>query len=168
MMYGLSAGAWFNSGKGRYVNYTYRYSDDWHCDLMESLSDYRAAPNMKLDEIAAAVGLPGKLNGHGSEVEAMVQRGEIEKVRAYCECDCLNLFALYVRWGLVSGRMDAAGHNASIASLVRRLEEERHQRPHFGEFLDCWRESLQPVPMLVPERPPVPLAVACDQISQPA
>jgi 3'-5' exonuclease len=43
----------------------------------------------------------------------MVQRGEIDNVRAYCEADCLNLFALYVRWALLTGRTDLVGHNAS-------------------------------------------------------
>ena len=54
-----------------------RFAPDWHCDLMEQLSDYRACASMSLDDIALAIGLPGKIGGHGSEVEAMLQRGEI-------------------------------------------------------------------------------------------
>jgi hypothetical protein len=46
----------------------------------------------------------GNLGGHGSEIDAMIKRGEIDQARAYCEIDCLNLFALYVRWALLSGR----------------------------------------------------------------
>ena len=62
---------------------------------------------MSLDDVALAIGLPGKIGGHGSEVEAMVQRGEIYNVRAaYCEGDRLDLFVLYVRWALLSGRID--------------------------------------------------------------
>jgi 3'-5' exonuclease len=76
-----------------------------------------------------------------------VARGETERVRAYCEADCLNLFALYVRWALLSGRLDAAGHDASLESLVRCLEGQRDRRPHLGEFLDRWRASTRPAPM---------------------
>jgi predicted PolB exonuclease-like 3'-5' exonuclease len=110
---------------------------------------------MGLDDVAHAIGLPGKIGGHGSEVEAMVQRGEIDNVRAYCEGDCLNLFVLYVRWALLSGRIDPAGHNASLQSLIERLESERDVRSHLGEFLDRWRATRRPTPMFVPrgERP---------------
>ena len=52
----------------------------------------------------------------------MVRRGEIDAVRAYCEADCLNLFVLYVRWALLSGRTDHKSHNASLTSLIKRLE----------------------------------------------
>jgi 3'-5' exonuclease len=62
-----------------------RFAPDWHCDLMEQLSDYRACASMSLDDVALALGRPGKIGGHGSEVEAMVRRGEIDDVRAYCE-----------------------------------------------------------------------------------
>ena len=86
-----------------------RFAPDWHCDLMDQLSDYRACASRSLDDIALPVGLPGKIGGHGSEVEAMVRQGEIDNVRAYCEGDCLNLFVLYVRWALLSGRIDPAG-----------------------------------------------------------
>src|SRR4051812_32661777 len=106
---------------------------------MDQLSDHGACRNLGLQDVAVAIGLPGKIGGHGGEVAAMVARGEIERVRAYCEADCLNLFALYVRWALLSGKTDAAGHDASLASLIRCLEEERPTRPHLGEFLDRWR-----------------------------
>src|SRR4051794_11667901 len=105
---------------------------------MEQFSDYGACANMGLDDMARAIGLPGKLGTHGSEVDAMVKRGEIAKVRDYCESDVLNLFVLYVRWALLSGRTDLEGHNASLDSLARCLEAERGERPHLGEFLDRW------------------------------
>lgn len=148
MMYGVSADSWYTRGD-KWNNYTQRYAPDWHCDLMEQLSDYGACTKMGLDEVAVAVGLPGKLGGHGAEVEQMVARGEIDRVRAYCEGDCLNLFALYVRWALLTGKTDAAGHDASLQSLVECLEHERTTRPHLGEFLDRWSAARRPAPMFV-------------------
>jgi 3'-5' exonuclease len=149
MMHGVSAASWYQRGT-KWDSYPQRYAPDWHCDLMEQLSDYRACTSMKLEEMALAIGLPGKIGGHGSEVEAMFQRGEIDKVRAYCEADCLNLFALYVRWALLSGRTDPVGHNASLQSLIDCLESERDTRQHFGEFLEGWRATSRPSPMFVP------------------
>src|SRR3954468_8694324 len=122
---------------------------------MEQLSDYRACTAMGLNDMAHALGLPGKIGGHGSEVEGMVKRGEIDKVRAYCESDVLNLFTLYVRWARLTGRTDLEGHNASLESLVQCLESERRERPHLGEFLDRWRATNRPAPMFLPALPMV-------------
>lgn len=149
MMYGISAQSWYQRGT-KWDNYMQRFAPDWHCDLMEQLSDYRACASMKLEDVALALGLPGKIGGHGSEVEPMVQRGEINNVRAYCEGDCLNLFVLYVRWALLSGRIDPAGHNSSLESLVRCLESQRNVRPHLGVFLDSWRATRRSTPMFIP------------------
>jgi hypothetical protein len=148
MMHGLSAEPWFTRGD-KWNGYTQRYAPDWHCDLMDQLADYGAHAKMSLQEAAVALGLPGKIGGHGAEVADMVERGEIAKVRAYCEADCLNLFVLYVRWAFLTGRLDATGHDASLQSLVECLEGERAGRAHLGAFLDAWRESTRPAPMFV-------------------
>lgn len=164
MLHGLPAEGWYGSGT-RYENYTQRFAVDWHCDLMEQLSDHGACTRMSLDDMAKAMGLPGKIGGHGSEVAAMVARGEIDRVRAYCEGDVANLFGLYVRWARLAGKCDAEGHDASVRTMVGCLESERSRRPHLGEFLDRWRASDRPVPMFVqapgaqlvgrvPRRPP--------------
>src|SRR4051794_2482615 len=47
-----------------------RFAPDWHCDLMEQLSDYRACAAMSLNDIALALGLPGKIGGHGTDLRA--------------------------------------------------------------------------------------------------
>ena len=44
-------------------SYTQRFAPDWHCDLMEQLSEYRACTAMGLNDMAHAIGLPGKLGG---------------------------------------------------------------------------------------------------------
>ena len=82
MMYGISAQSWYQRGT-KWDNYMQRFAPDWHCDLMEQLSDYRACASMSLDDVALVLGLPGKIGGHGSEVEAMVTRGELIN-RAVC------------------------------------------------------------------------------------
>ena len=149
MMYGVAADGWYAPGD-RWNGYGQRFAPDWHCDLMEELADHGAATRLALQDVAVAMGLPGKVGGHGSEVAEMVERGELEAVRAYCEGDVINAFALYVRWALLTGRTDAAGHNASLESLVACLAAGRAERPHLGEFLDRWRSSVRPTPAAVP------------------
>ena len=53
-------------------------------------------------------------------------------------------------WARVIGRINSAGHNASLQSLVECLESERDVRSHLGAFLDRWRATRRPMPMFVP------------------
>jgi 3'-5' exonuclease len=82
----------------------------------------------------------------------MITEGRIEEVRAYCEADVLNLAGLYFRWAYVTGRTTADGHDAAVASMMRLLANERAERPHLGEFLDCWYVTQKPV-FAVPVKP---------------
>jgi len=138
LLHGVSARAWFTGGTGR-DGYRARYADEDHCDLMDALSGRGACTKLGLDEAARAVGCPGKLDGDGSQVETLIDAGEIERVRRYCQTDVLNLFCLYVRYARLTGRISGAGHAASLHSLSAYLAGERGLRPHLGMFLDRWR-----------------------------
>ncbi|MGU3340783.1 3'-5' exonuclease [Methylobacterium mesophilicum] len=137
MMHGIAAPAWFRRGT-RWEGYRHRYALDWHTDLMDAMSEHGGAARLTLEEAAALLGLPGKLGEHGAEVAAMVKAGEMDRVRAYCETDCLNLFALYLRWAHLTGRADADAHDCAILGLAGYLEQGRAVRPHLGRFKDAW------------------------------
>ena len=148
MVHGIPAEYWHQAGD-KYTNYSHRYSADSHCDLMDVLGDFGASRGLALDDMAMAMGLPGKIVGHGSQVETMINEGRQDDVCAYCEGDVLNLYCMYVRWAYLSGRTDAAGHNASMQSLVDYLRRERATRPHLGEFLEKWQASPRPFASMV-------------------
>lgn len=156
LRYGVPAAPWFTAGD-RWEGYGQRYKPDWHCDLMECLSDFGAAPRMALEDVCRLIGLPGKAAfGHGSEVAGMVAAGELAAVRDYCETDCLNLFLAYLRWAVLTGRTDAAGHNRSADALAALLAAERGARPHLGRFLDLWQAAPLPHAVHVPAPRPAP------------
>lgn len=138
LMHGLDASPWFLQGD-RWNGYRHRYGGDWHVDLMDAMSEHGATPALTLEEAAAALGLPGKLGEHGSKVAAMMEAGEVGRVRAYCETDTLNLAVLYIRWAFLTGRTDAVSHDRAVADMIAYLEAERAARPHLGRFLDEWR-----------------------------
>lgn len=137
LAYGIPAAAWFRRGT-TWEGYTKRYAEDWHADLMECVSGHGAASRSSLDAVAAAMGLPGKAGEHGSDVARHVADGDLARVRRYCETDVLNLLGVYVRWALVTGRSDAAGHDRAMDRMRGYLKDGREQRPHLGEFLDRW------------------------------
>lgn len=66
MVHGIPADHWHLAGDGRFASYGYRYNADWHCDLADVLADHGAARMIGLDDMARAMGLPGKIGGHGS------------------------------------------------------------------------------------------------------
>lgn len=142
MIHGVDASAWFRRGS-KWEGYRHRFALDWHTDLMDAMSEHGAAQRMTLEEAAATIGLPGKLGEHGSHVAALVDAGELDRVRAYCETDCLNTFVLYLRWAHLTGRMDAASHDHAIAGVTHLLDGARGDRPHLGRFLDAWRTAAR-------------------------
>lgn len=148
MVHGVVADHWHMAGD-KWSGYGKRYDPSWHCDLGDVMSDFGAARMVSLDLMAAAIGLPGKIGGHGSGVAEMVAEGRLGDVRAYCEGDVLNLFGLYLRWALMTGVCSPSGHNASVQSLLDYCAAERWERPHLGEFVDLWSGSARPVPMMV-------------------
>jgi predicted PolB exonuclease-like 3'-5' exonuclease len=66
MLHGVAA-PWLYKGGERFSNYSYRYSTEWHFDLMDVLSDFGASRAVKLDEVSKLLGFPGKFGIEGSQ-----------------------------------------------------------------------------------------------------
>src|SRR5215510_1758557 len=86
----------------RYNNYISRYHTR-HLDLMDVLSLYQSRASAPLDEVARLLGFPGKLGLDGGQVWSAYQRGELAKIRAYCETDAANTFLVFLRFQLLRG-----------------------------------------------------------------
>jgi hypothetical protein len=66
------------------------------------------------------------------------QRGELKRIRAYCETDVLNTYLVYLRFQLLRGQLNATEH-AHEAARVRTLLRES-SAPHLQEFAAAWPE----------------------------
>ena len=88
MVHGVSV-SWLYGAGDKWNSYQSRYSTDWHCDLLDVLSDYGASARVSLHEVSAVLGLPGKFGISGSQVAGPVDEGRIEDIRHYCETDVL-------------------------------------------------------------------------------
>src|SRR5260370_4781737 len=88
-VYGIPANYWHQAGD-KWSGYRHRYAVESHCDLMDALADHGASKALKLDEAAIAIGLPGKIGGHGAGARDMMGAGNRARVRAHCETDVLN------------------------------------------------------------------------------
>jgi predicted PolB exonuclease-like 3'-5' exonuclease len=102
MVHGIAAPFLYAAGD-KWESYTSRYATDWHCDLLELLSDFGASARVKLGEVCAVFGLPGKFGIAGGDVAALYDAGRIGEIRDYCETDVLNTWLVYLRTQLHRG-----------------------------------------------------------------
>lgn len=140
MKYGVSAPFLYKSGD-KWNSYTSRYSADWHCDLLDTLSDYGASARIKMNEVCSILGFPGKFGVDGSKVSAMYDAGQLDAIRHYCETDVLNTYLVYLRQQQHTGTLSTEGYNQAIETVLNYIESEQAERQYLQEFKDAWAES---------------------------
>ncbi len=140
MKHGISA-PWLHQGGDKWNSYTSRYSSDWHCDLLEVLSEYGGSARVKLDEVCSVMGFPGKFGVDGSQVATMYDDGKIQEIRDYCETDVLNTYLVYLRLMQHKGTLSTGAYNRAVADIVALIEAEGDARPHLQGFMEAWGVS---------------------------
>lgn len=137
MKHGVAARYLYAAGD-KWNSYTSRYAADWHCDLLEVLSDFGASARVRLDEVCAVMGFPGKFGVEGGQVAELFDAGAIKDIRDYCETDVLNTYLVYLRHQLHAGTLALDGYNRAIADLLALIKAEGDERPHLARFLEAW------------------------------
>ncbi|MDA1090216.1 MAG: 3'-5' exonuclease [Proteobacteria bacterium] len=140
MVHGVAA-PWLYDAGDKWNSYTQRYSPDWHCDLLDVLSDFGASARVSLDEVCSVMGFPGKFGVSGGDVTAMIDDGRIDEVRHYCETDVLNTYLVYLRLMRHKGTIPVDGYNAAVADIVSLIESEATARPYLNEFMTAWGQA---------------------------
>ncbi len=92
-----------------------------HFDLKEMLSAQGAAGAAPLDLYAKLVGLPGKEDVAGGDVQALYARGALDRIAAYCMTDVVQTFLLFLRFRLVEGSLTPDGYAESAAVVKDAL-----------------------------------------------
>jgi hypothetical protein len=119
LRFGLNFG-WYYRGEG----YRYRFSEEGHLDLCDVMSDHGAAKSTSLDGAARLIGLPGKGDIDGSQVEGLYQAGQIDTLRRYCLSDVAQTAFLFLRYRLVSGLLDREGYRHAATGMLAALEAD--------------------------------------------
>jgi 3'-5' exonuclease len=136
---GIRAERYWETGESdtafRYNNYLSRFH--WrHMDLMDVLAGFQARARAPLVEVAALLGLPGKLGFSGAQVWDAWLAGQIVRIRQYCETDVLNTYLIYLRFELLRGHLNPAEHAHEVARVRKLLEES--PAAHLKEFAAAW------------------------------
>jgi predicted PolB exonuclease-like 3'-5' exonuclease len=121
MKHGLSLPRYFAAGEGRSTFRGSRYSDTYHIDLCDYLSNFGAYPRNALNLWAKLTGLPGKYTIAGEDVEYLFRQGRQKEVNQYCMTDVLQTYLLFLRVELLRGRMDKAAYDAAMAAAQEDL-----------------------------------------------
>ncbi len=90
-----------------------------HFDLRELLAGQAASA--PLDLYAKLVGLPGKREVAGADVQALYAAGELDRIAAYCMTDVVQTYLLFLRHRLVDGGLTPDGYAESVESAREAL-----------------------------------------------
>jgi hypothetical protein len=113
-----------------------------HLDLVELLSNGRAAPAAPLDLYAKLLGLPGKGEVSGPDVQRLYDEGALDRIAAYCMADVVQTWLVFLRYRLVEGTLSPAGHAASVRSVREDLPAiaRRSLPPAEARLIDAWMD----------------------------
>lgn len=117
-----------------------------HHDLKEILSAQGAASPAPLDLYAKLVGLPGKQDVAGADVQALYAQGSLGRIAAYCMTDVVQTYLLFLRHRLVDGAITPDGYAESTALAREALPElfARRFPPEERAVLDGFLERCAP------------------------
>ena len=137
MLHGLSCPRWFSAGD-RWNGYESRYSQMYHVDLLEVLSDFGASARCSMHEVATALAIPGKLDTEGDDVRGLFESGNLPVIRNYCETDVCSTLLIFLRWQLFQGALNDKNYAHVIQAVYNYLESEVDEKAHFSSFLHTW------------------------------
>lgn len=90
-----------------------------HFDMRELLAG--PASSAPLDLYAKLVGLPGKGEVAGADVQALYTAGDLDRIAAYCMTDVVQTYFLFLRHRLVDGALTTDGYAESVEQARQSL-----------------------------------------------
>jgi predicted PolB exonuclease-like 3'-5' exonuclease len=131
LRYGIAAPTHFAEGAAASRA---RYSTERHLDLYDYLTNFGASGALRggMDLLLKMIGLPGKMEVDGSQVQELYEQGRLDEIHRYCRSDVVQTYFLFLRVELMRGRIDEAGY--------------RHAREASAHFLDEIGASPAPGP----------------------
>ncbi len=141
MKYNLTCEAYFEVenrelGKSKWDNYRYRFSDKFHVDLMDHISEFGATRGLKLDVLCSLIEAPGKFDVKGDQVMDLFYADELKKIKEYCESDVLNTYWLYLKYELLKGHLIIEDFKRSLDIMGSKLDDKKSYAKAFKEAIN--------------------------------
>ena len=169
LRYGISAPTHFLDSGGSSRS---RYTTDRHLDLMDYLTNFGASGPIRggMDLLLKMIGLPGKGEVSGAQVQDLFEQGRLEEIHRYCRSDVIQTYFLFLRVELMRGRIDEAAYRRAREASIHFLDEisapsSAGETPPAGTVSPA--RSVQPISGASPELgaqslPEKPLVAAAD------
>jgi 3'-5' exonuclease len=144
LKHGLSLPRYFGAGESRSTFRGSRYSDAYHIDICDFLSNFGAYPRNALNLWAKLIGLPGKYTIAGEDVEYLFRQGRLKEVNQYCVTDVLQTYLLFLHVELLRGRLDRNAYEAAVAATREDLEQRASNagpENFLADFLQRWNRA---------------------------
>lgn len=114
----------------------YRFSEDRHLDLQDSLNNNGAIRYMGgLDLLAKLLNKPGKLETKGEMVQQMHNEGKLFEIEDYCLGDTLDTYFVFLRWMVVQGKLTKAKESALEAQAFVKMAEHAEKTGYLKKYL---------------------------------
>ncbi|MGP1451038.1 MAG: 3'-5' exonuclease [Wolinella sp.] len=149
MKYNISVPVYFevndpSVGISKWENYRYRYSEQFHTDLYDSLGSYGTGErSLRLDTVCAMCGLPGKYDVHGDDVYKLYFAGEQERIDEYCESDVLNTYWLLLKYEILKGNLSLEDYALLLASFAEKIPDGKGYSDVFRSYIERELDNIK-------------------------
>lgn len=99
----------------RYFARRTRGDGDYHLDLLDFLTN-RGAFGIRggLNLLTKAIGLAGKGEINGAQVQGLYEDGRLDEIHRYCRRDVAQTYCLFLRVELLRGRLDPRSYRQAL------------------------------------------------------
>jgi len=112
LRYGCQAPRYFNEKYG----HRHRYSEQGHYDLYDFLTNFGIARlRGGFHLLARLIGLPGKGEVAGGDVQGLWETGRCRDIADYCRRDVIQTYFLFLRVELMRGRVSVERYDQVVA-----------------------------------------------------
>ncbi len=147
LKHGIPLRRYFAAGESRNTYRGSRYSDAYHIDLCDFLSNFGAAyRRSSLDLLAKLIGLPGKYSIAGEDVEYLYRQGRQKEINQYCMTDVLQTYLLFLRVELLRGKLEKSAYDTVVAAARDELMQQASSTGSDNfllDFLQRWNPPTE-------------------------
>ncbi len=146
LKYGIPLPRYFAAGESRNTYRGSRYSDAYHIDLCDFLSNFGAYQRNSLNLWAKLIGLPGKYTIAGEDVEYLFRQGRQKEVNQYCMTDVLQTYLLFLRVELLRGKLEKAAYETVVTAAREELTQQANSagaENFLLDFLQRWKPAAE-------------------------
>jgi hypothetical protein len=134
LRYGLGSAVYFST-RDRFSNYRYRFAPEFHFDILEFLTNFGACPRTTLDAVAKHIGLPGKTELDGAQIEGEYERGNLAGIAEYCMRDVALTFFVFLQCMRMRGSV--ADPDAVRREALEYFRGQLAARPFLEELVQA-------------------------------